>query len=95
MPSPVAVSVMFAASQFCGSATIHVNVAGVGSTISPRSVARTWTVCVPVVRLAKIAGLKHSIHRSGSRVSMRHSYSMNCGGVMLSVAVKLNVPVRL
>ena len=50
---------------------------------------------MPVVRLEKIAGLKHSTQRSGSRVSIRHSYSMNCAGVMLSVAVKLNVPVRL
>ena len=40
-------------------------------------------------------GLKHSTHRSGSRVSRRHSYSKNCGGVMLSTPVKLNVAARL
>ena len=46
---------------------------------------------MPVSRLEKIIGLKHSSHASGSRVSRRHSYSMNCGGVMSSVAENVNV----
>ena len=41
-----------------------------------------------------MAGLKHSIHMSGSRESSRHSYSMNCAGVWLSTAVKVKVAER-
>ena len=40
-------------------------------------------------------GLKHSTHSSGSRESIRHSYSMNIDGVPLSRPPKLNVAARL
>ena len=66
---------------------VQVYVAGVGSMLSPSSIARTWNVCVPMVRLEKPIGLRHST-ASQSPPSIRHSYSISAMSVLSSVAVK-------
>src|SRR5918999_4026442 len=92
--SAFGVSVMLARSQSDGWPTVHVYRAGVMSIVS-FATARTSNVCVPVVRFETMNGLKHSTQRSGSRVSTRHSYSMNSAGVLGWVAVNENVAARL
>ncbi len=47
------------------------------------------------MRFEKTVGLKHSSHISGSRLSSRHSYSMNCVGVIGSPPEKVKTAARL
>jgi hypothetical protein len=90
--SPLAPTVTLAPSQLVGEVTFHVQVAGLGSTLSPSSTARTWKVCWPIVRFEKLIGLRHST-ASQSPKSMRHSYSISDGSVESSVAEKPNTAV--
>src|SRR5262245_23567353 len=53
--------------------TVHVNDAGVGSTLPARSSARTSNVCGPSLRPAYDRGLTHDSNASGSVLSSRHS----------------------
>src|ERR671915_588526 len=52
-------------------------------------------VSATVARWEYIAGLLHSSHMSGSRLSRRHSYSANCEGVKSLTAWKLKSAERL
>ena len=90
-PSAAAVRLMLASAQLVGAAIAQVCRAGVRSMFSCESVARTSKVCDPTSKLLNTIGLEHSSQASGSRVSSRHSYSMNCGGVRSSVALNVNV----
>src|SRR5687768_1214357 len=84
-------------SAFGSAPTRHVYFAGVGSPSKPPTseAARTSKVCRPVARFEYIAGLKHSSHISGSRLSRRHSYSNHCGGVKSLTPLKLKRAERL
>src|SRR5919109_2362816 len=47
--------------------TVHVQVAGVGSTFKDRSMARAWNVCSPAVRAVYWSGLGHGAKAAPSR----------------------------